>query len=322
MALVVAGAGVARAGEPDEAAADEATVVATPDGARRPFVTSAAPVQAQGRVGLEESQLQPAARTTQQPPHWTGDIVDYDDSLLFPKRPWDTPPFIERRILQHSRFIQPLLVTPVFPEISARLLHLGGVDPGPHRTTINQFLFLSLYAVDVYIPVITLQDDALVEAQRLRIDLKLPLVGEGPHAFSIILGGNVPVATSDASRGFRTSAGYAYGGEWLTAQVRAGFGVDRLVGEPDAELESAVFFDGAAGVHLTRHLDLLAEMDGRVNVGEGGLALRALPGVRIYPLDRATLSIGLGAFLDFEHTGDDWNWRRVGALVDVGYLFF
>ncbi len=265
-----------------------------------------------GYYQLPESQLGPAERTTHTPPNWTGDIAAPG-----------TPLFVRRAIEAHDRFVQPLLNSAVVPDLAVRMINAAGWNPRPPggAADLDQLLYVSVYAFEFYAPVLVLRDAQTVSTNHFRVGLRLPAMLTPNHAIAVFMSANIPVDgvwTRDG--GFSTMLGYAYGGKTFTAQVRAGFGVDQLVAEVDSPRTASAFGDGAAGLHLNQHFELLLQADGRKAVGASGGTFRLFPGVRFFPLEHATLSVGASALWWIDSYGDK-DTKRLGAIVDIGYLF-
>jgi hypothetical protein len=275
-----------------------------------PFATR--PTPAPGRVGIGESTLSPADRTTRTPPHWTGDI----------ERP-GAPPWVRATQDRHQRYLQPYLVPSVLPEISARLFNFGGVLDGTQRGAFDQILYLSFYALDIHVPTLVYRDNAGLSPQHYRVSVRLPAILTDQHALSVFFGGALPTAgTLSADAGVNSTLGYAFGSELFSAQLRLGIGKDRLVGEFEAPFRFSALYDATAALVVGEHFTVQLQVDGRRSLGGAGNAIRAWPGLRYFPLDRRSVSLGLsGLYWADQDAAGDWSPRRVGGYLDIGYRF-
>ncbi len=262
-------------------------------------------------AALTESRLSPAASWSQPPPDWTGDIPE----------PGLDPWMAERRA-QHRSFLTPFVLPSVFPEVTARLSNVAGWHKAASATDLDQFALLSLYFLDVYVPLVTLRDSESVSAQSFRVNLKVPWVLGNSQAVTLFFGGDIPVQGRLVDGGgFDTMLGYAYGAGIFSGQARAGVGVDRLLADARGDISPSVLYDLAVGVQPLWPVQIIAQVDGRKVVGADNASVRLWPGVRLFPMRDRALSIGVGGMFWFDDAGGGWQTHRIGGLIDVGYLF-
>jgi hypothetical protein len=287
-------------------------------GDREPFPTAAEPFPDSSFPALVETPIILSDRMTQTPPNWAGDLPNYQRAN-----------FVDERFEQHKLFLQPFLTSSVFPDMSARVINMGGWNPRARTGELDQFGYVSLYYFEIYAPIYTIRQSEALSPGHFRTNLRIPVILGGNQALSFTASANIPVSgTWTATGGASTFVGYSVGSSVVSAQAHVGLGVDQLVGELDTESPRAtsIFYDGMIGVHLGRHVDLQAQIDGRKLVGQPGATVRIWPGVRIFPLDMQTLSVGMSALYwidDFNGaTVGDFRTRRAGAIVDIGYLFY
>jgi hypothetical protein len=246
------------------------------------------------------------------PPHWTGEREAWEERSFYGARE------------ANRRFLQPLLHPSVFPTISARAYNAGGWNPrGAGSGELDQLLHLSLYALELYAPMLNFRGDEPFGVEHFRLNLRLPVRFGERHAFAFFVGGLVPVqGTWTDNGGANTMVGYAYGGESFSAQVRGGFGIDRLIGEFDASPEPNMLWDAAVGVPVGRYVQAVLQADGRARIGAASSAFRVWPMVRFFPLGEPTFSVGVGGQAWFDDLDDGYSLRRAGGALDVGYTFF
>lgn len=318
MGAVFAWSAQAGAQEPEPEPAPPVTTTPAPETAPPPPVSAGSyafatkPRPTPGRVGLVESSLRPADRTTVTPPHWTGDI----------DRP-DAPLWVQRMQVRHDRFVQPFLLPSVLPEISARLFNSAGVVGGTENAAFDQILYLSFYFLEIYAPTLVYRDDTPFSPQHYRLNLRVPALVRDHHALSVFFGAALPTSGPLAQNaGANTMIGYAFGSDLFSVQARAGIGNDRLVGEYDAAFRTVLLYDAAAALFLGDHFGVQLQADGRRDLGAVGNAVRLWPGVRYYPSDRRHVSLGASAlwWVDQNPAGD-WATRRIGGFFDLGYQF-
>jgi hypothetical protein len=267
---------------------------------------------------IPETNLRSGPQAAQHPANWNGDIFE-----TVP-----VPELFRQRLVQHGEFVQPFLQPAVFPEISARLLNAGAYAPHTDSGQFEQFLYLSAYFFDLYAPLLNIQDNVPVSADRMRMDLKLPLFF-GNSVVTLYLSGNIPVSgVWTQGGGISSMLGYAIGSPDISLQIRVGGGYDQLVGETQAPLATSILGEAALSLALTPHIHLLLEADGRKLIGQPGGTLRAFPGFRFTPLALATLSFAVGALWVGNSFNADGHYigglgtQSVGAYLDFGYVFF
>lgn len=276
------------------------------------------------RFGLTESQLHPAEKTTEMPPHWTGDFTTNEvSSGGWPSEtPAQEESWVTERFEWRKQFVQPLLLSPLEGIFLARLVQMGGWNRLDSSGELDQFLHLSAGWIELYAPVFTLRNDSPYHVERFRVNLRVPARIGTHHVVAVELGTNLPTdGTLVDNGGFTTKAGYAFGSRWFSGQARAGFGYDQLIGDFEAPLRSSVFYDAVVAVLPTPQVQAIVQVDGQRFIGERGNVLRLWPGVRVFPLERQTFSFGLGAQLWFRQGADDWAMRRAGGFVDFGWTF-
>jgi hypothetical protein len=286
---------------------------------RQPVEAEAQPLSDATFAGQEESRLVPADSMTRTPTNWAGDL---------PTR--QRPAYIDERLKLHRSFVRPFVNPSIFPEFSANLLNFGGWNPRSSSGDATQLAYLSFYLFEIYAPGLTLRSADTVSPNRFRMNLKIPVILPHKQAVALIVSGQIPTTGAWTANGaFSTYVGYAIGGEVASAQLRVGFGVDQLIGETvvDTPIATSVLGDITAGIWMGKHARLVAEIDARRLVGRSGAVVRAWPGVRFYPLELPTLSIGVGGFYwaDSFITPTDvgkMRTRQAGASIDLGYLFF
>lgn len=276
------------------------------------------------RVGLTESRLRPAEKTTETPPNWAGDFNPHELSTggwpsetPVPEASWVTDRFEWRK-----QFVQPLLLSPLEGIFLARLVQMGGWNRLSGSGELDQFLHLSAGWAEVYAPVFTLRENSPYNVERFRVNLRVPARIGTHHVVAAELGTNLPTngrLVDDG--GFTTKAGYAFGSRWFSGQARAGFGYDQLIGDFEAPLRSSIFYDAVVALLPVSQVQVIMQVDGQRYIGERGNVLRLWPGVRLFPLERQTFSVGLGAQLWFRKASDDWAMRRAGGFVDFGWTF-
>jgi hypothetical protein len=308
-------ASIARADEADLAAAGTTKTATTP----APIDSEAMPIPGATFPGLEETRLGPADRMTQTPPNWNGDWS-----------PRQRPSYIDERIQQHRLFVRPFVNPSVFPEISASVQSFGGWNPRSSSGEASQFGYVSFYAFEIYAPILTIRDSDAISPNRFRVNIRLPMILANNQAIALFATGQIPVRGKWTDNGsYSTYAGYAIGGKVFSAQLRLGFGVDQLIGEVvnESPIATSVLGDITAGVWLGKHAQIVAELDARRLVGRSGAVVRAWPGVKFYPLEQPTLSVGVSGFYWADNfiTPQDvgkMRTRQAGASIDLGYLFY
>lgn len=275
-------------------------------------------------AAITESTLTTADSTTQVPPHWTGDFVPSEiSSGDWPsEQPRRQADWVTRRLEQRRHFVQPLLFPPVQGTFLARLAQMGGWNSRNDSGELDQFLHLSAEWVELYAPVFTLREGSPFEVDRFRVNLRLPAQLGEHHAVALHLGTNLPVDGKLVDNGgFTTMAAYAFGSRLFSAQARAGFGYDQLIGDFEAPLRSSIFYDAVLAVLPVHWLQVMMQVDGQRFIGAPGNVLRLWPGVRLMPFAQPNFSLGLGAQVWLEDQSDDWSLRRSGAFVDFGWMF-
>lgn len=262
-------------------------------------------------VGLTESRLAPADHTSDVPPHWTGDIS-----------PTPVDAWVAERHELHRHFLQPLVFPSVFPEASVRVTTVAGWHRAVSSADLDQVALLSLYCLDLYVPLITLRDAEGISAGSFRVNLKAGWLEGRHHAVSVFLGGDIPVQGRWVDGGgVNMMVGYAFGSRLFSAQARAGAGIDRLLANAVGGVQPGVLYDAAAGFRPVRPLQLIVQVDGRRVIGSTLADVRLWPALRIFPVDDATFSLGLGGLFWFQRAGDRWDTHRSGGLVDLSWAF-
>lgn len=258
---------------------------------------------------VQESVLMPGVGTTTTPPHWTGDLEGRTQ-----------PGWVTDELTRQHRFLQPFLYSSVSPQFSTRLFNVAGFrDAGPDLT---QLAYISLYALEIYAPLLTFEGGGPTSVDSFRLNFRVPLMVGENHRLAVFFGTELPTqGPLAADAGANTLLGYAYGSRLFAAQVRAGYGLDRLLGEVVAERAPTFLYDAVVGLHLGRHFSVQLQSDGKALIGESGAGIRVWPGVRYHPFGDATLSLGLGGLAWFEQNNGDWITRSAGGILDVGYLF-
>lgn len=269
-------------------------------------------------AALEESRLGGEERTTELPPHWTGDIAPHED-------PFAPSPWFQNRLREQQSWGHPFLLPSVFPEVSARAVNLAGRARGG-GVDVDQFLFVSLYALEIWAPLMTFRDgEDASSGNHFRVGLKAPIGLGGGHWLGLFVSTDIPTRGVDEladDAGIESLVGWAYGGKVVSAQLRAGYGHTRLLGEIDDGFRPMALWSGIVSFRLGDHFRLIAQADGRRNLDAPDWAVRVWPGVRWYPKGDATISLGLSGLWWMERFAGDSSNRRVGGSVDIGYLFF
>lgn len=280
--------------------------------------------QTEGPGPLRETRLAPGRSATETPPGWTGDIVASEvspESWPF-ERVGTEPGWVGDRRAFSRQFVDPLLISPVHSAFFARLAQAGGWNTHDSTGELDQLLHLSAGWFELYAPVFTVRDNVPYHPGRFRLNAKLPVRIGDRHVVAPELGAHLPTSGALASDGgFATRVGYAYGAHRVSAQVRAGFGYDQIIGDFEAPLRSSIFYDAAAGLLVAESIQALVQLDGQRYVGNRGNVVRLWPGVRLYPLADRAFSLAVGAQVWWEQDPEEWFLRRAGAFVDFGWTF-
>jgi hypothetical protein len=286
-----------------------AGVASAEEAARHP--TEALPEPSPHRAALIESRLEPAEWTTATPPNWTGDIA-----------PTERPEWVDQHLDGHERFLQPFVLSSVYPEVAVRLSSVFGYHRQADAADLDQNVFVSFYGLEFYAPIVTLRDNAAVSAGSFRVNAKVPFTIGEHHAVAFFAGADLPVeGTLTDKGGFNSMFGYAFGSRLIGAQVRLGVGIDRLVADVLSPIEPSVLGDIAGGVRLGDYVQVLVQADMRKVIGAASADIRVWPGLRFFPLGRESFTLGASALLWFAQDAGNWETRRTGGVIDVGYVF-
>ncbi len=261
-------------------------------------------------AAIPESHLVAAEGFGRLPDEWTGDI-----------RSPGVDPRMARLRAEHRQFVSPFIVPSVFPDVSLTLANDVGWNRATDGTDLDQVALMSLYFLRLTVPLVTLRNSASVSPDAFRVAFEVPWVLDPHQAVALFVGSDVPMRRRLVAGGFDTMLGYAWGEGVLSAQARAGVGVERLLANERGPFAPSVLYDLALGVHLVPPVELVAQVDGRKVIGAANASVRLWPAVRFFPEPSRSLSIGVGGLFWFDDLQKGWVTHRVGGVVDVGYAF-
>jgi len=232
-----------------------------------------------------------------------------------PEKPplWD---WATKHLAAGQVFADPFVGPEVYPEVSlgARMLaaHIEPSGAIGYRAGVS----LSLYALDLEIPVFTTVDGGQLDPGNVRANLKIPFSWPGAeqHRFAINWGAVVLDDGPSLSQSSKFELLYGYGAGGFTAQLRAGYGYEQLFA--DQPLRLGLVYGALLGFG-TGTLQPVLEVSGLRTVTSEENEIVLVPGLRIHPAGVDYLQLGVGGLVVLA-TGDN---ERYGAVVDLSFNF-
>lgn len=233
----------------------------------------------------------------------------------------DDARFAAEHLLLSSRFSAPFVGERIYPRIAlgTSLLFSQDGDGG----ALDQFegqLDLSLYWVDLHIPF----DHVLTGEKRptrVRLDIKVPIPVpvDSASRFALMAGATFSEEYPQLIDSLRFQVAWGYGGEYVSFQVRGGYGYRQPFNE--SAMKQGVLYGSTLGFNIGP-VQPMVELDG-VRFDDLSGQFEVIPGIRFYPLDTPSLRLGLAALMTFTHDRGDStiHRRRIGAIFQMSYDF-
>lgn len=233
----------------------------------------------------------------------------------------DDARFAAEHLLLSSRFAAPFMGERIYPRISVGTSLLFSQDGD--GSALDQFegqLNLSLYWVDLHIPF----DHFLTGEERptrVRLDIKVPIPVpiDSASRFALMAGATFSEEYPQLIDSLRFQVAWGYGGEYVSFQVRGGYGYRQPFAE--SAMKQGFLYGSTLGFNIGP-VQPMVEVDG-VRFDDLSGQFDVIPGIRFYPLDTPSLRFGLAALMTFTHDPGDSTVkrRRLGAIFQMSYDF-